>query len=159
MNTKPFNEDSGRFPVLIDMERPEEAGDAFDKSQATEPHVFVSTTAIGSYHKFMRQACTHYLRTMLDRHGSVSRTAGVIGLNRTHMHNLMRKLGIETPNPAHRGNWDAPLQSAACTHPVNQVQSGIVAFGVDVPPFCMLCGEHLPQPKITVTVERDGETL
>lgn len=167
MGTKPWNEDSGRFLALIDLERPEEQPSFLDGVEHvgaeidaqinahSRAKVCIPLNATGTYHGYMRRAARHYLSKMLSQYQSAATTARVVGLNRTHMHKLMVKLDIESPNPAHRGNWDTPLPGE-CTHPADRVQSGVQARGISLLPFCMACGEHLPESSVTVETHAEA---
>jgi hypothetical protein len=45
---------------------------------------------------------------------------------------------------------------AQSQHPIDQVQTGIYAKGINVPPFCMACNQHL---EVEVIVTQEPEEL
>jgi len=53
----------------------------------------------------VRQFKRDWLADLLERCGSVRVAAKVADMNRTAFYKVMQKLGIQSPNPPHRGNW------------------------------------------------------
>jgi DNA-binding NtrC family response regulator len=48
-----------------------------------------------------------YWKKVLKETGSVSEASRKVGIHRTHLHKVLKDLGIETPlhRKPHRGNW------------------------------------------------------
>jgi DNA-binding NtrC family response regulator len=69
-----------------------------DKLGKIKLHFFVSQEAVRQFKK-------DWLTALLVRHGTVAATAHAAGMNRTDLHKVMLKLGIQTPKPRHYGNW------------------------------------------------------
>jgi len=53
----------------------------------------------------VREFERNYIARALAEHGSVSAAARALGMNRTHLHRRIARLGIVTLRTARRGNW------------------------------------------------------
>jgi transcriptional regulator with GAF, ATPase, and Fis domain len=57
------------------------------------------------YQKAMRDFARDFLTAALQEHGGVKAAALALGVNRTALHAILKKLGLRTAKPRYFGNW------------------------------------------------------